>query len=84
MEKFLVILIPVAAILLLCVAAMSVKIWIKKDGKFTETEIGKNKNMQKLGIKCVKQEELERLNKNTKQKIDCNDCEGCFLKEKRK
>ncbi|MDR3286622.1 MAG: hypothetical protein LBT27_04195 [Prevotellaceae bacterium] len=82
MEKFLVILIPVAVILLLCVAAMSVKIWIKKDGKFAETEIGKNKNMQKLGIKCVKQEELERLNKNTKQKVDCTNCEGCFLKEK--
>jgi hypothetical protein len=61
---------------------MSVSIWIKKNGKFPETEISRNKNMKKLGIKCIRQEELETLNKNSKQKIDCNDCEGCFLKPK--
>ena len=60
---------------------MAIRIWAKRNGQFVETEIGRNKNMQKLGIKCVKQEELEQLNKNNKHKPDCNSCDGCFLKE---
>ena len=58
---------------------MAVKIWVKKNGKFAETEIERNKHMQKLGIKCTKQEELEHLNKT--QNPNCNACESCVLKE---
>ncbi|MDR3185111.1 MAG: hypothetical protein LBT49_06890 [Prevotellaceae bacterium] len=36
---------------------MAISIIIKKNGKFPETEIGRNKNMQRLGIRCTKQEE---------------------------
>jgi hypothetical protein len=72
--------ITVTCIILVCFAAMSINIWIKKNGKFPETEISRNKNMKKLGIKCIRQEEMEQQNKNSKQKINCDDCEGCFLK----
>lgn len=82
MENIFAILIIVVSILLICFAAMAIKIWTKKDGQFIETEIGRNKNMQKLGIKCVKQEEMEQLNKNNNnQEHDCSACDGCFLKE---
>ncbi|MDR1552872.1 MAG: hypothetical protein LBS69_05355 [Prevotellaceae bacterium] len=80
MGKILIVLFTVICIILICFAAMSISIWIKKNGKFPETEISRNKNMKKLGIKCIQQEETEQQNKNSKQKINCDDCEGCFLK----
>jgi hypothetical protein len=52
-----------AIILGLCFAGFAITMIIKKNGKFPETEIGRNKNMQKLGICCAKQEEL------------CGDCQ---------
>jgi len=83
MENVFTILMPVAIILLICFAAMSVKIWSKKGGKFAETEIETNTNMQKLGIKCTKQEEIELYNKTHKKKIECGDCDACFLTQKK-
>jgi hypothetical protein len=71
----------VVIILLLCFAAMAIRIWTKKDGHFVEIEIGRNTNMQKLGIKCIKQEEMEQNNKNKNKQLDCNICDGCFLKK---
>ncbi|MDR0560800.1 MAG: hypothetical protein LBG92_11580 [Prevotellaceae bacterium] len=50
-------------LLLLCVAAAGIRIWLK--GCFTETEIGRNKNMRKLGINCVRDEEMKLHSKNT-------------------
>ncbi|MDR2286500.1 MAG: hypothetical protein LBE04_03335 [Prevotellaceae bacterium] len=58
-------------LLALCVAGLCVRIWIK--GEFTENEIGRNKNMKKLGIKCVKNEETEQHHKNKSG----NDCLAC-------
>jgi hypothetical protein len=55
----------------LCFAALGIRIWIK--GEFTENEIGRNKNMRKLGIKCAKNEELEQFNDNNK----CDACTDC-------
>jgi hypothetical protein len=57
----------------LCFAALGIRIWIK--GEFTENEIGRNKNMRKLGIKCVKNEELKQFNDNN----NCNTCADCAL-----
>jgi hypothetical protein len=37
--------------------ALGVGIFFRKDGKFPETEVGKNKNMRQLGIYCTKCEE---------------------------
>jgi hypothetical protein len=60
-------------LLALCFAGLGIRIWIK--GEFTENETGRNKNMRKLGIKCVKDEELEQHNTNE----NFNACAACAL-----
>jgi hypothetical protein len=57
-------------ILALCVAGLGIRIWIK--GEFTETEIARNKDMKKLGINCVKNEETEQCNNGSRNA--CSDC----------
>lgn len=82
MNNFLIILAVAVVVLLVVIAGMSISIWIKKDGKFPETEISRNKAMKKLGLKCAKQEEIEMLNKERRKKkynFDCGDCEECEL-----
>ena len=39
--------------------AMGVSIFVKKNGKFPSFEIGKNKEMRKLGITCAKHDEIK-------------------------
>ena len=39
--------------------AMGISIFFRKNGKFPTFEIGKNKDMRKLGITCVKHDELK-------------------------
>ncbi|MDR2383503.1 MAG: hypothetical protein LBD76_06435 [Prevotellaceae bacterium] len=68
MELFILTLILIA----LCFAALGIRIWIK--GEFTENEIGRNKNMRKLGLKCVKHEEIEQFNDDNDK---CNTCADC-------
>ena len=49
--------------------AMGVSIFFRKNGKFPIFEIGKNKDMRKLGITCLKHDELRchnRLKKGNK------------------
>jgi hypothetical protein len=41
----------------LCVILLSFNIIFRKNGKFPETEIGHNKDMRKMGLKCAKTEE---------------------------
>jgi hypothetical protein len=65
-------------ILGLCFAGLAITIIIKKNGEFPETEIGRNKNMQRLGIRCAKQEELSRWQNNTKPASD-NPCSHCTM-----
>jgi hypothetical protein len=43
----------------LCVFLLSFNIIFRKNGKFPDGEIGHNKEMKKLGIKCAKAEEKE-------------------------
>ncbi|MDR1340619.1 MAG: hypothetical protein LBK58_11305 [Prevotellaceae bacterium] len=45
-------------LLALCIAGFGIRIWIR--GEFTENEIERNKNMKRLGIKCVKNEEMKQ------------------------
>jgi hypothetical protein len=59
--------------LALCIAGFGIRIWIK--GEFTENEIGRNKNMKKLGINCVKNEEIEKIGNFNGQKPD--NCAAC-------
>ncbi len=56
-EIFLVI---AAAIVLISMvfAGLSISILLKKNGRFPVTSIGRNKEMQKRGITCVKNDEM--------------------------
>jgi hypothetical protein len=47
---------------------IGINIFFRKDGKFPETEVGKNKRMHQLGIKCMKCEELN-MYKELKKKM---------------
>ncbi|MDR2026980.1 MAG: hypothetical protein LBQ01_05385 [Prevotellaceae bacterium] len=58
-------------LLALCVAGIGVRIWIK--GEFTEHDTGRNKNMKKLGINCVKNEEMEQHNSRQSNSV-CSAC----------
>jgi hypothetical protein len=69
--------------LALCIAGFGIRIWIK--GEFTENEIGRNKNMKKLGINCVKNEEIEKLNgKNPDNCAACSFLSSCDQKKLKK
>ncbi len=76
MKVFLIALVLVA----LCVVGLCFNIIFRKDGQFPETEIESNREMKKLGIRCVKQEEmaLHRKKGSGKDKPTCEgDSEGC-------
>ena len=42
----------------LCVLGLGVGIFFRKGGHFPETDISKNKDMQRLGITCPREDEL--------------------------
>ncbi|MBR5700667.1 MAG: hypothetical protein IKX37_06195, partial [Bacteroidales bacterium] len=42
----------------LCVLGLGVSIFFRKNGHFPETDISKNKEMQRLGITCPHEDEL--------------------------
>lgn len=43
----------------LAILAMSVGVLLKKDGKFPELHISKNKEMKKRGVSCVSSQDKE-------------------------
>ena len=45
------------AIIALCVFGMCFNIIFRKDGEFPEYEVSKNKDMRRLGIRCMHEEE---------------------------
>ena len=56
---------------------MCFNIIFRKNGEFPETEISKNKEMRKLGIKCMNEIERERLGcAGQDRKAACNGGEG--------
>ena len=58
----------IAAIILigLCVFGLCFNIIFRKDGKFPETEIERNKELRKRGITCAKEEEMKLWGKKKK------------------
>lgn len=67
----------------LCVLGLGVNIFFRKDGKFPEHDISSNPEMRKRGIKCPKEEEMERLT-GEKRPSACTGkfsdaCRGCAL-----
>jgi len=63
-----------AILILLCVAGLGIRIWIK--GEFPETEVGHNKNMKNLGLMCAKDEELKLHGESGEA---CGTCGSCSL-----
>ncbi|MDR1169206.1 MAG: hypothetical protein LBK97_00025 [Prevotellaceae bacterium] len=67
-------------LLALCIAGLGIRIWIK--GEFTENEIERNKNMKRLGIKCVKNEERKQSDsENSDACAACSFLSSCDRKE---
>ena len=71
------------------VFGMCFNILFRKDGAFPEYEVGSNKEMRRLGIRCMK-EEMEDLDRNKKLPVHaaCTgstdpSCEGCSLYQKK-
>jgi hypothetical protein len=60
MKEFYLILIAAVVIMGMVFAGLSIRILVKKNGRFPVTSIGHNKEMQKRGITCVKHDELCR------------------------
>jgi len=60
---FLEIFILTVAILLIALLAMGIRIIVKKNGRFVQTAIGKNKEMAKRGVFCASYEERKLRNK---------------------
>ncbi|MBN2523114.1 MAG: hypothetical protein JXB24_07545 [Bacteroidales bacterium] len=58
------------AVVLIAVSflALGVSIFFRRNGKFPETEIGKNKKMRELGIYCAKCEEMKSWKKSRKNR----------------
>jgi hypothetical protein len=65
-----------AILMATAIAAFGIRIWIK--GSFADSEIGRNENMKKLGIHCVKDEEY-RLHSG-KEIENSTACSSCGLK----
>jgi hypothetical protein len=61
------------AFLSLSLIGMALNILLRKNGRFPAYRVGHNKNMKKLGISCVKHEEIKCLKKN----IEEGNCAGC-------
>lgn len=59
----------------LSMIGLALNILIKKKGRFPAYRVGHNPNMSKLGIKCVKHEEIRCHKARLKEKE--NDCLGC-------
>ncbi len=72
---FLNILLISVILIALAFLGLSLNLLVKKKGKFPAYRVGHNKDMAKLGIKCVKHEEIRCHNARLANKE--NDCAGC-------
>ena len=71
-----------AAILILAAAIALMCVGIIFKGKFPETEVSRNENMKKLGIKCMREQEEELKSCSGKYSEDCVGCGFYNIKEK--
>lgn len=71
-----------AAILILAAAIALMCVGIIFKGKFPETEVSRNENMKKLGIKCMREQEEDLKSCTGKYSEDCVGCGFYNNKEK--
>ncbi len=62
-------------LMILSMLGMGLSILIKKKGKFPAYQVGHNKDMAKMGIRCVKHEEIRCHRARLKEKE--KGCDGC-------
>ena len=72
------------AVVALCVFGMCFNIIFRKDGEFPEYEVSKNKDMRRLGIRCIHEEESALPGGESKVPEHCKGevseaCAGCAL-----
>lgn len=82
MSTFTLTLIVAAVVVVLGVFGMCFNIIFRRDGHFPEYEVGENREMRRLGIKCARQEEAERQRQQSASKktikVDCDEsCSDC-------
>lgn len=58
MKEFYLIFIAALVVMSMVLTGLSINLLIKKNGRFPVTSIGRNKEMQKRGITCVKHDEI--------------------------
>ncbi|MCK9305288.1 MAG: hypothetical protein PHP30_06570 [Bacteroidales bacterium] len=64
-------------LVLVSVFLLSFNVIFRKGGKFPETEVGHNRNMRNLGLRCAKSEERELwTKKDNRINNGCSSC-GC-------
>ncbi|MFZ5942339.1 MAG: hypothetical protein ACOYXB_17365 [Bacteroidota bacterium] len=68
--------IVLVSVVLLSIAmlGMGITMLVKKNGKFPAFQVGHNANMRRMGITCVKHEEIKCFKKQLKEK-DCLSCQ---------
>lgn len=66
-----------AAILILAVAIALMCVGIIVKGKFPETEVSKNENMRRLGVKCMHEQEKELFG-TERQRQRSKSCTGTY------
>ena len=74
MHTFLTLLALTTVLMALCMAGLAIRILLKKDGRFPETHVGRNKNMKKLGITCAQNESAL-----CQGRKDAPECQSCSL-----
>jgi hypothetical protein len=72
---FLKILILALIIISLSTVGMMLNIIIKKKGRFPAYRVGHNKDMRRIGISCVKHDEIRCHNKRLKDEKACAGCQ---------
>ncbi|HRW63870.1 MAG TPA: hypothetical protein P5132_10290 [Bacteroidales bacterium] len=75
---FIEVLFLVLALLTIAFLGMGFNIFFRKNKKFPQTSVGKNKDMRKLGLSCAKHEEIRCRREMDKKTGEAN-CEGCGL-----
>jgi len=66
-----------AVLLSFALVGMAFNILFRKNGKFPKYQVGHNKEMHKLGISCVKHDEIKCFKKLKGESVDgCGSCSG--------
>ena len=73
---FIKLLLPAILIIAMALLFLGIRMLIQRNGKFPETEVGRNKEMRKLGIECAKAEEI-KCRRDVEQNGACGSC-GLF------